>query len=59
MIEAALMSGHSSPHDLEAILRSRYPTAVVRPRELEGERAEVWYVYRDGHWIRSEPDAGI
>ena len=35
---------------LEASLRRRYPRAVVRPRELEGERTDVWYVYRDGHW---------
>jgi len=35
---------------LQASLRQRYPRAVVRPRELEGERTEVWYVYRDGHW---------
>ena len=35
---------------LQANLRLRYPRAVVRPRELEGERTEVWYVYRDGHW---------
>ena len=35
---------------LQASLRRRYPRAVVRPRELEGERTEVWYVYRDGHW---------
>lgn len=35
---------------LQARLRVRYPQAVVRPRELEGERTEVWYVYRDGHW---------
>jgi hypothetical protein len=40
-----------SPSVLQAALRSRYPRAVVRPRQLEGERAEVWYVYREGTWI--------
>ena len=40
-----------SPAQLELILRARYPNAVVRERELIGERFEIWYVYRDGHWI--------
>lgn len=53
MIESALLSGSWRPQDLEALLRSRYPNAVVRPRELDAEHIEVWYVYRDGHWIRS------
>jgi len=37
---------------LERGLRARYPRAIVRPRDLAGERVQVWYVYRDGHWIR-------
>lgn len=41
----------SSPQALEAALRTRYPRVVVRPRQLEGERAEVWYVYREGSWV--------
>ena len=57
MIQAALRSGEWRPDELEAYLRTRYPLAIVRPRELAGERTQVWYVYRDGHWIRSEPDA--
>jgi hypothetical protein len=57
LIETAL-AGTWRPEDLEAMLRSRYPNAVVRRRELAGERTDVWYVYRDGHWIRSERDAG-
>ena len=59
MIDSALLSDTLRPHDLEAFLRTRYPNAVVRPRELDAERVEVWYVYRDGHWIRSERDVGI
>jgi hypothetical protein len=41
----------ASPPALEATLRTDYPRAVVRPRQLEGERAEVWYVYREGYWV--------
>ncbi len=37
---------------LERSLRLRYPRAIVRPRDLAGERVEIWYVYRDGHWVR-------
>jgi hypothetical protein len=56
-IDAGLLSGIRSPEELEAILRTRYPLAVVRPRELAGERTVVWYVYREGHWIRSDDGA--
>jgi hypothetical protein len=59
LIHSALQTGGWRPGDLEAILRTRYPDAVVRRRELDADPVEVWYVYRDGHWIRSEPDAGI
>jgi hypothetical protein len=57
MIDSALVSGEWRPQDLEKLLRTRYPSAVVRPRELDAERIAVWYAYRDGHWIRSEQDA--
>ena len=40
------------PAQLEQSLRSRYPRAIVRPRDLAGEQIQVWYVYRDGHWVR-------
>jgi hypothetical protein len=40
-----------SPAAFELSLRARYPRAVVRPRQLEGERSEVWYVYREGTWV--------
>jgi hypothetical protein len=39
---------------LQAVLRHNYPRAVVRPRQLEGERSEIWYVYREGSWIPSQ-----
>jgi len=57
MIRDALRSGGWRPEDLEAYLRTRYPHAIVRPRELTGESVRVWYVYRDGHWIGSERSA--
>jgi hypothetical protein len=43
----------STPEDLEARLRTQYPKAVVRPRQLEAEPNVVWYVYRDGRWVLS------
>ena len=56
--EAALQEGQSTA-DLQDILRGSYPRAVVRARELAGERQVVWYVYRDGHWIaRNDRDQG-
>lgn len=41
----------SSPAQLELALRVLYPHAIVRRRELIGERFTIWYVYRDGHWV--------
>jgi hypothetical protein len=35
---------------LQASLRSEFPEAVVRRRELSSEPNEMWYVYRDGRW---------
>ena len=48
--EAALREGQSAA-ELQQILRGDYPSAVVRARDLVGERPVVWYVYRDGHWV--------
>jgi hypothetical protein len=42
--------GTRRPQDLEALLRKRYPRAVVRARGLSGEIDQIWYVYRDGSW---------
>ena len=58
LIDRFLLAGGRAPRDLELTLRTRYPEAVVRQRELAGENLEVWYVYRDGHWIGSEGNAG-
>jgi hypothetical protein len=48
--DAALESVQSIA-EVQELLRRRYPRAVVRARELSGERAVVWYVYREGHWV--------
>jgi hypothetical protein len=48
--EDALLEGQSV-HELQQLLRREYPRAVVRARDLAGERPVVWYVYRDGHWV--------
>jgi len=50
--EAALQEGQSDA-ELQQTLRRDYPRAVVRTRDLAGERQVVWYVYRDGHWVAS------
>lgn len=57
LIDRILLASAGSPDDLQAALRAHYPKAVVRRRELADEMFEVWYVYRDGHWIRSEGHA--
>jgi hypothetical protein len=46
-------AGATEPQDLEGQLRAWYPDAVVRARDLANEPSNVWYVYRDGHWIPS------
>jgi hypothetical protein len=51
MIDAFLLAGGRRPEELESVLRTRFRQARVRPRDLAGERFDVWYVYRDGHWI--------
>lgn len=53
-IEEVLESGVLEPAAVQARLRERYPRALVRPRELAGERLPIWYVYRDGRWTRGD-----
>ena len=53
-VESVLSSGVTDPATAQELLRKRYPKAVVRPRELAGERTPVWYVYRDGRWTRGD-----
>ena len=51
--EHTVEDGTATPSVLQASLRRRWPSALVRPRELAGERLAIWYVYREGHWIRA------
>jgi hypothetical protein len=51
-------SGLLEPTLLQDCLREQWPRAIVRPRELAGEHAQIWYVYRDGHWIHSSVEPG-
>jgi hypothetical protein len=55
-IEQGLASTGRQPALLESALRSTYPNAVVRRREISGEPLEVWYVYRDGRWVAKGAD---
>jgi hypothetical protein len=48
---ALVESGASTPTELQDQLREQHPEAIVRPRELAGESALIWYVYRDGRWV--------
>ena len=52
-VERLMESGASEAGELERRLRTSYPSAVVRPRDLANEPFVVWYVYRDGHWVAS------
>jgi uncharacterized protein YbjT (DUF2867 family) len=55
----AVLRVSTSIDEFAAILRRDYPRAVVRARDLDGERQAVWYVYRDGHWVgRHGPGQG-
>lgn len=51
--ETVVEHGVASPAELERRLRVVYPQAAVHRRELVAEPWDVWYVYRDGHWVRS------
>jgi hypothetical protein len=54
-VTAVEAEGHgvASPEALADRLRQAYPRVLVRPRLLANEPYEIWYVYRDGHWVRS------
>jgi hypothetical protein len=45
--------GVTTVGELEGRLRVVYPDVVVHARELAGEQLVVWYVYREGRWVRS------
>ena len=51
LAQELVSDGHHSVADFQNRLRSHFPTAIVRRRELVGEPTDTWYVYRDGHWV--------
>ena len=51
-VEELVAGGVDTIEALEGALRRRYPLASVHKREISAERAVVWYVYREGRWIR-------
>ena len=53
-----LDDGVVSATEFERRLRVVYPRAVVHARLLSGEPILVWYVYRDGYWVRQGPVSG-
>lgn len=53
LAEGLVRGGIDRAEALEDCLREVYPLVLVRPRALAGEHTEIWYVYREGHWIRS------
>ena len=53
-IDELVDSGLRDPGTFQERLRELYPRAIVRPRELAGESAPIWYVYREGRWVRGD-----
>jgi hypothetical protein len=56
--ESVLESGVASPAGLQRLLLARYPRVLVRARGLSNEDFDVWYVYREGAWVRSGTSKG-
>ena len=54
-VTSAMDEPIEGPEQLQVQLRRRYPRSIVRRRDLVGERVQIWYVYRDGHWVRPGP----
>jgi hypothetical protein len=50
-----LLTDWITPEEFRQRLRARYPRAVAHERQLTGEPARVWYVYREGRWIPTRP----
>ena len=56
LAERLVAGGSTEPRSCRTACARSYPLVAVRPRELAGERAQIWYVYREGHWIRRRAD---
>jgi hypothetical protein len=50
LVSELMADAVGEPDGFQRGLRSEYPDAVVRRRDLSSESTEVWYVYRDGRW---------
>ena len=57
LVNKLLGNGARTIAALQSALRQEYPLAVVHSREISDERVVVWYVYRDGRWVR--PGGGV
>jgi hypothetical protein len=42
------------PEQLRELLRPLYPSVEVRNGVTDPDGTKRWYVYRDGHWMRSD-----
>jgi hypothetical protein len=56
-VDRLLAGGLRDAGEVQRRLRSAYPGALVRPRDLAHEPFVVWYVYRDGRWTPPDFDA--
>ena len=53
LVEGFVAAGAETTAALQAALRhAGYTRATVHPREISAEPVVVWYVYREGRWIR-------
>ena len=52
LVDTLMRDGAQTTGALQSALRQQYPKAAVHAREISAERVVVWYVYRDGRWVR-------
>jgi hypothetical protein len=50
-VERAVEEADGDIGAAQLALRSQYPQAVLRARDISGETIVVWYAYRDGSWV--------
>jgi hypothetical protein len=52
LVDELVGMGTQTTGELQSALRRRYPLARVHRREISAEHIVVWYVYREGRWVR-------
>jgi hypothetical protein len=57
-VAEAVEKGAKNPRELTDGLRRAYPLISVHERSLVGETRTVWYVYREGRWVRPTREDG-